>query len=372
MSDRPRLAPGVVTPSTIGRSVEGRPVTVSIRGRSDARRRVLVIAGQHGDEIRAARLTQRWFDTTTLPDDVTVACIAALNPDGCAARTRLTAEGIDLNRDHVLLRAPETRACHAFVRAWAPHAVIDVHSFPSRRDVLLRRGLVLPWDVCIDTATHPTCPPSTIADDVIDVLRAGGTHVHRYVRITGRTVRHSTPRPYDARNGLALRHDLLSLLVELRGATSGDDAQARRQLRRALRRSLSAAVSWVARAPDGVWPAPASAGERVAVSWRAPGRPGTLELGCAMTGRMRRALFERVVPTFLPRRHVRIPPGWDVREDTVGILRRHGFSPVDLGGRWWQPLPATGARWLAVALEPKSRTVLPSEQPLSAALVPHP
>lgn len=358
--------------TTIGHSSEGRPIGVLIRGEATARRRVLIIAGQHGDEARAARLTRRWFETTTLPDDVAVACIATLNPDGCAARTRLTATGIDLNRDHVLLRAPETRACHAFVSGWAPHAVVDVHSFPSRRDVLLRRGLVLPWDVCIDTATHPACPPTTIADDVIDVLRAGGTHVHRYVRVTHRTVRHSTPRPYDARNGLALRHDLLSLLVELRAATCRDDEHARTQLRQALRRSLSAAVSWVAAAPDSAWPAPASTGSRVAVSWRAPGQPGTLDLGCEETGGVRPALFDRVVSTFLPRRHVTVPRGWRVPDSAVPILRRHGFDPVDLGDTWWQPLPLTGARWLAVALEPRSRTVLPTGQPLSALLVPHP
>lgn len=84
--------------STLGHSVEGRPIEVTTIGRGP--KRCLFIGGIHGDEPEglvtiddamsvADAHGERW--TTTIVRD--------MNPDGTARRSRRNARGVDLNRN---------------------------------------------------------------------------------------------------------------------------------------------------------------------------------------------------------------------------------------------------------------------------------
>jgi len=141
----------------IGVSKENRPILCEWRGRSNAPLKVVILAGQHGDERPARRVLQSLLAE---PPDEAAARFSALqlavvpeaNPDGCALRSRCNADGIDLNRDHQLLRSNETAALHHFVRQWRPHIILDLQSYPSQRRHLLERNVVL------DTMSSSTCP----------------------------------------------------------------------------------------------------------------------------------------------------------------------------------------------------------------------
>jgi hypothetical protein len=61
----------------------------------------------------------------------TVLIIPTLNGDGRAANTRGSSTGQDLNRDHSLLREPETKAFAAMLRDYTPDVAVDGHNGDS-------------------------------------------------------------------------------------------------------------------------------------------------------------------------------------------------------------------------------------------------
>ena len=88
------------------RSVQGRPILMRDVPDPDARLRVLVLGGIHGDELSSASVALHWLrlaqdSPMDLPQPVHWRFIPALNPDGLIARPpkRVNAHGVDLNRN---------------------------------------------------------------------------------------------------------------------------------------------------------------------------------------------------------------------------------------------------------------------------------
>ena len=106
-------------------------------GREDPSLTVLLMAGQHGDEpsgsdallrlIRdlAGGLRPEWRGRLQL------IILPMMNPWGLDAGVRNNASNLDLNRDHLRLRAPETRALHRLFAEWLPQVTIDLHEKPE-------------------------------------------------------------------------------------------------------------------------------------------------------------------------------------------------------------------------------------------------
>jgi len=88
----------------IGRSVEGRPITLVRRG-TPGGAPVLIIGVIHGNEDAGTTIVD---DLTTLavPDGIDLFIVASMNPDGQAADRRTNANLVDLNRN--------------FPEGWAP------------------------------------------------------------------------------------------------------------------------------------------------------------------------------------------------------------------------------------------------------------
>lgn len=235
--------------TVIGRSVEGHPIVAQFLGSETSQRRILIMAGQHGDEWLAraavADFVSAWSRRQMEMAGMQLAVVANANPDGAQKRQRGNARGIDLNRDHQLLFAPETQAVHRLARTWHPHVVIDVHTYPPRRRRLLKRNLVHCHDVYVDCSNNPAAcavaemKRGEVVNDVVETLRRKGFQSHRYLLITasGR-VRHSTPDVVDARNALALRYGVSGFLLEGRQPTQFDGRTAARRTRVALRTAL--------------------------------------------------------------------------------------------------------------------------------------
>ena len=125
------------------------PATLADSGRPT----VLLIGQQHGNEpasaealmVVARELAQGLL--APLLQKVNVILVPRANPDGAADQQRMTANGIDMNRDHLLLKTPEARALARLVRDYRPLVVVDAHEYrvggqlpgEVRRGAALRR-----------------------------------------------------------------------------------------------------------------------------------------------------------------------------------------------------------------------------------------
>lgn len=109
----------------IGTSYEGRPIWAEHWGPEGAAQ-VLVLGQVHGDECAPA-----WFVRavrTSPPTTFGIWLVPTMNPDGLAAHSRLTAEGIDPNRDGFRLDTPEAQAVMAFTSSVRPALTLHLHS----------------------------------------------------------------------------------------------------------------------------------------------------------------------------------------------------------------------------------------------------
>jgi len=328
----------------VGISKEQRPIICLRPVPPDASLKILVLAGQHGDEQPARRTLRSLLSmpaeeiTSRLPNSQ-LAVIPEANPDGCEVGCRCNAEGIDLNRDHQLLLSRETAAIHSFVREWQPHVILDLHSYRSRRRHLLAHNVVLDHDVFIDVPSHPAILARPGAADAGEILRgvlsaivARGIHAERYaiVRASGR-VRHSTLDVVDARNGLALRYGAFTLLIENRHPRSDETPTDRLRLRSAQERALWAALEWLDQnASLFTSPRPLAPASLVPVrfNYSDVGKAFRLAARDAFLGNPVCVTFSRYAASLVVRRSVSLPAGYAVpetHEALRGVLRRHGF-----------------------------------------------
>ncbi len=92
------MVPVPVPVQTLGRSVQGRPITAVEFGDPGAQRKLLVVGCIHGNEPAGIAIA-RQLERLTPPPGTDVWVIENLNPDGTAANTRQNANGVDLNRN---------------------------------------------------------------------------------------------------------------------------------------------------------------------------------------------------------------------------------------------------------------------------------
>lgn len=230
----------MLTIETIGKSESGKPL-VAIKAAaasesSEPALRVLIFAQQHGNEQsgkEAALLLisdlargehQEWFPNLELW------IVPQVNPDGSDVNERLNAGGIDLNRDHVVQHAPETRALHALFRRVMPHVTIDIHEYQPFRESWEAFGAYKTFDVQAGIPTNPNVNEQIRAFALTGALPALEKHLnekgysfHNYlvgpVPTQGRT-RHSTVDFNDGRQSFAML-GTLSFIYEGINGTDG-------------------------------------------------------------------------------------------------------------------------------------------------------
>lgn len=112
----------------IGTTAKGRPLHLVQVGKK-APTVVLFICSQHGDEPSGREACLIAMRDIPRVDGVTYLFVPNANPDGRVADTRGNSDGIDINRDHLLLKTAEARAIAAVIRDWQPDAVHDLHEY---------------------------------------------------------------------------------------------------------------------------------------------------------------------------------------------------------------------------------------------------
>ncbi len=127
---------------------------------------VLIVAGQHGDEpagtealvVVAQQLAAGRFDR--ILNQVDVFLLPRANPDGAALGQRATADGSDLNRDHLLLGTPEAQAEAQLERDVAPIVVLDLHEYAVDSALWIAKfGGVQRFDALLQYATTGNLHP---------------------------------------------------------------------------------------------------------------------------------------------------------------------------------------------------------------------
>ncbi len=214
--------------SLAGTSVEGRPIHLvrlaypqppSDEAIAEGQA-VLIIGSQHGNEpagreaalqsLRNLAFTQEQ-ELLDILTRMTVLFVPSANPDGRVANTRVNADQVDVNRDHLALVSPEARAIAQIIRDLQPDLVVDAHERPTGTTP----DVELLWPRNLNVYGPVRSLSRELVEDQLFGDLAG----------SGRSVALYSPAPGGAgnenetilRNSVGLRHSL-GLLVEAAGS----------------------------------------------------------------------------------------------------------------------------------------------------------
>lgn len=300
------LSPGTSQQGTAIRALRfSREPVVS--GAGSARPTVLLIGQQHGDEPAGAEalllLARELASTVTGAADlaavlehVNVIVLPRANPDGAELARRVTSNGIDINRDHLLLRTPEAQALAALVQRYRPNVVVDAHEHTvvgrylekfnavQRNDMLLQYAMVANLPEALGRASE-----TWFRQPLLQALAEAGLSSEWYYTnpVTPGDLRLSMGgvQPDTSRNVQGLRH-AISFLLESRGVGIGRLHLERRvhsqlvAMRSILRSAAAHADELIAlqRAADAEVSAAACQGQVVVVAATTPTRRELLML----------------------------------------------------------------------------------------------
>ncbi|GAB3435077.1 MULTISPECIES: M14 family metallopeptidase [Giesbergeria] len=159
---------------TPGTSQQGKPIYALLLTRvpstapdsliASKRPTVLLLAQQHGDEPAGSEallvLAQELSTGQLAPllDKINVVLVPRANPDGAQSGQRNTANGVDLNHDHLLLQTPEARALALLVRDFRPTLVLDAHEYNPAGRYLSQFNALAHNDVLLQYANAAGTP----------------------------------------------------------------------------------------------------------------------------------------------------------------------------------------------------------------------
>lgn len=212
--------------------------------RAAGRPTVLLVGQQHGDEpagsealIVIAQQLARGPLASVL-DQINVVVLPRANPDGAEGQRRVTASGIDVNRDHLLLKTPEAQAQARLVRDFRPAVVVDAHEYTVVGRYLEKFGAVQRFDALLQYATTANLPEFIVRASeewfrrpVLAALKRENLSAEWYYTtstdLADKKVSMGGVRPDTGRNVNGLRN-AVSLLIETRGVGIGRLHLARR------------------------------------------------------------------------------------------------------------------------------------------------
>ena len=198
---------------------------------------VVLIGQQHGDEpagseallVVSRELTQGLLEP--LLDRINVVVVPRANPDGAAVGTRVTANGVDMNRDHLLLHTPEARALAKVVNDYRPILVVDAHEYTVVGRYLQKFNAIQRYDALLQYATTANYPEFLTKasqewyhQPMVAALKAQGLTTDWYYTTStnpdDKRISMGGTQPDTGRNVNGLKNTV-SLLIETRGVGIG-------------------------------------------------------------------------------------------------------------------------------------------------------
>ncbi|MES2250782.1 MAG: M14 family metallocarboxypeptidase [Pseudomonadota bacterium] len=267
----------------LGVSQQGREmplVLLADQGRFDpSRPTVMVIGQQHGNEPAGGEavlaLAQKFASgpDAALLQKVNLVLLPRGNPDGAEHFTRVTANGIDVNRDHLLLRTPEARLLAGAMLRYAPQVVLDLHEFTVGGRWIDKFGAVMRYDGLLQPATVGNLDAAIAASaqrDYVEAIQAAFAreglqgfkyHTTAAGKASDLSVSMGGVQPDTGRNVSGLRQ-AVSLLLEVRGVGLGRAHFARRVHTQVL--AAATVIETAARQGPALKQLTAQAGQRAA------------------------------------------------------------------------------------------------------------
>jgi hypothetical protein len=226
-----------------GRAVNLVRVSIPQQAGTGDRLRILLFAQQHGDEPAGkealtallARCASGMLDS--LLSKVELFIVPLMNPDGAELRQRRTSDGTDLNRNHLVLTSPETRALHELFFEFRPEVTLDLHEYGSFSKSWSDSGFIKRGDVQLGMLTNLNSSPvlrkyerEAVYPFIAQRMAASGYSFHEYI-VGSPTdyVRHSTTEINDGRQSFGILNTL-SFIQEGRQWKTIADSLKRRTL----------------------------------------------------------------------------------------------------------------------------------------------
>ena len=331
---------------TIGQSFLGKPLIVEFVGDRNSPLKIFIISGQHGDEKYSkeavSKLIEHFKSISKCP--FYAAILSDANPDGYQNASRENAQSIDLNRDHLLLQSNETEAIHSFVRKWMPKIVIDVHNYPSRRKHLLKKHLIINQDIFVDVSTNlailQTLNDKKINEFISKVkldLHSKGFSCDRYVifQKSGK-IRHSTLDVKDARNSLASRYGLFSIILEGKEPLKKEGTLGENRTVMSQFSALCSVIDWLVQNKEefNYKPHVSTKGELVPIriKYRNSNEIIELEVKNSKTKEISKKEFKNYSSEVQITKFISLPSAYGVPNSLtklVKLLKKHGFFSLD-------------------------------------------
>lgn len=120
---------------------------------------VLILALQHGNEPASGEAALAYAKNLAEGKEgdvltrVNVLIMPRANPDGAENFSRELANGVDLNRDHILLSSPESRAIADVLNQYQPDVVLDAHEYAAAGYWVEKFGALQRYDAMLQQAT---------------------------------------------------------------------------------------------------------------------------------------------------------------------------------------------------------------------------
>jgi hypothetical protein len=231
----------LVSVETAGFSVKGKNLyaikfSASEFGQDKSKIRILIFAQQHGDEQSGKEGALLLARDLTLPENrylfsrIDLMIIPQMNPDGSEINNRLNGNGLDLNRNHLILTEPETIALHRLFDRYLFEAAMDVHEYSPYGETWKKYGYRDNSDELLGTPTHISVSEKIrdlASNDFMPYLEkyCAGRQVSCFEYTPGgppeiRYIRHSTFDINDGRQSLAIQNTF-SFILE--GRNGEDD-----------------------------------------------------------------------------------------------------------------------------------------------------
>jgi hypothetical protein len=231
-----------LTKTRAGRTVSVAKVSSSKTfGQDTSKIRVLLFAQQHGDEpagMEALSLLLAKFasgESRGVLDNMDLLIVPQMNPDGGELRQRRTSDGLDLNRNHVLLTSPEVRALHDLFFEWMPQVTMDIHEYTSFGRSWSDSGFIRIADVQLGMLTNLNTA-SAIRDlqherifpFIAEKMKGRDFYFQEYiVGSPGARIRHSTTEINDGRQSFGILGTVAFIQEGRRWKTNEDHLERR-------------------------------------------------------------------------------------------------------------------------------------------------
>ena len=161
IEEKTNTYPDFISYKYIGSSQKGKKIPIIYVNKknnlNNNKVRVWMQGGLHGNEpasteslLYMLHMLMENDDFKYLLDKIELAILPMANIDGFLKNDRYAANGLDLNRDHTKLMAPETKASKKEFANFDPHVALDFHEYrPFRKDFaqLSTFGISNPYDV---------------------------------------------------------------------------------------------------------------------------------------------------------------------------------------------------------------------------------